>query len=369
MSSDAARPPREKRRNGWFEDFEVTKVAKKQSPTLRGQPGLPPRLPGGPTALPGSDLAHRGDRAEVDSNPDDSEEVLLIATQEQHSCSKPVTTTGQQQTGPVDQALFDEAALEAQLDRTPGLAGLVELATTPVGTPNVLVGDPGKVGHAPPALDLLADPVAEGEKRVTIWNPFEKRKLSGNSAPFKKNLEEYLKKHPDWEEYWGQDLDEHGRKLFPRKRRRTSAEPSPALTGKSGPAVGKSMMDGLLQLASEEQGLGEGSMVATGGLSLGSLGSRVQQDNKLSQKQAPTFSSSLQGVSSVLDSVQSKDDHAAASSRASGEKTALSMVQGVVTDAIEDSVKMQRQALPQLTPTTTALTTLGSATMPSVKSC
>ena len=62
---------------------------------------------------------------------------------------------------------------------------------------------------------------------------------AGNSAPFKKNLEDYLKKHPDWEEYWGQDLDEHGRKLFPRKRRRTSAEPSPALTAKSGPAAGE----------------------------------------------------------------------------------------------------------------------------------
>merc|ERR1711957_780307 len=39
-----------------------------------------------------------------------------------------------------------------------------------------------------------------GEKRVTIWNWREKRKLSGNSAPFKKNLLEYLRKHPDWEE-------------------------------------------------------------------------------------------------------------------------------------------------------------------------
>merc|ERR1719198_1895712 len=57
------------------------------------------------------------------------------------------------------------------------------------------------------------------EKRVTIWNWREKRKLSGNSAPFRKNLHEYLRKHPDWEEYWGQDLDENGKKLFPRKRR------------------------------------------------------------------------------------------------------------------------------------------------------
>jgi len=31
--------------------------------------------------------------------------------------------------------------------------------------------------------------IAESEKRVTIWNWKEKRKLSGNSAPFKRNLQ------------------------------------------------------------------------------------------------------------------------------------------------------------------------------------
>jgi hypothetical protein len=50
------------------------------------------------------------------------------------------------------------------------------------------------------------------EKRVTIWNWREQRKLSGNSAPFKKNLQDYLRKHPDWEEYVGQDKDENGKK-------------------------------------------------------------------------------------------------------------------------------------------------------------
>jgi len=46
-----------------------------------------------------------------------------------------------------------------------------------------------------------------GEKRVTIWNKRDKRKLSGNSAPFRKNLPEYCRKNPDWEEYCGQDKE------------------------------------------------------------------------------------------------------------------------------------------------------------------
>lgn len=44
-----------------------------------------------------------------------------------------------------------------------------------------------------------------GEIRVTIWNKRDQRKLSGNSAPFRKNLAQYCRKHPDWEEYRGQD--------------------------------------------------------------------------------------------------------------------------------------------------------------------
>jgi len=62
------------------------------------------------------------------------------------------------------------------------------------------------------------------EKRVTIWNWREQRKLSGNSAPFKKNLQEYLRKHPDWEEYIGQDKDENGKKNFVAKKRRKEVE-------------------------------------------------------------------------------------------------------------------------------------------------
>jgi len=51
--------------------------------------------------------------------------------------------------------------------------------------------------------------VGEPEQRVTIWNKREQRKLSGNSAPFRKNLQEYIRKHPDWEVYCGQDKDDY----------------------------------------------------------------------------------------------------------------------------------------------------------------
>jgi len=67
---------------------------------------------------------------------------------------------------------------------------------------------------------IHVDDDEDAEKRVTIWNWREQRKLSGNSAPFKKNLQEYLRKHPDWEEYVGQDKDENGKKNFAPKKRR-----------------------------------------------------------------------------------------------------------------------------------------------------
>lgn len=58
----------------------------------------------------------------------------------------------------------------------------------------------------------------DAEKRVTIWNWREQRNLSGNSAPFKKNLQEYIRKHPDWEEYVGQDKDAQTGKKLPAKK-------------------------------------------------------------------------------------------------------------------------------------------------------
>ena len=52
-----------------------------------------------------------------------------------------------------------------------------------------------------------AEPIDENNalRRVTIWNPKERKKRSGNCAPFKKNLADYLRSHPDWEVFQGQD--------------------------------------------------------------------------------------------------------------------------------------------------------------------
>merc|ERR1712164_212023 len=84
----------------------------------------------------------------------------------------------------------------------------------------MVFGNPHKKSHS---VDYNNDDMAE--KRVTIWNWREQRKLSGNSAPFKKNLQEYLRKHPDWEEYIGQDKDENGKKSFAPKKRRKDVKP------------------------------------------------------------------------------------------------------------------------------------------------
>ena len=58
------------------------------------------------------------------------------------------------------------------------------------------------------------------DERVTIWNKQDRRKLSGNSAPFRKNVDEYIAQHPEWEIYTNQPC-EH------RKRKRKQVEPPP----------------------------------------------------------------------------------------------------------------------------------------------
>ena len=51
-------------------------------------------------------------------------------------------------------------------------------------------------GYAPYQPAPAKDEDGEQDVRVTIYNPREQRKLSGNAAPFKRNLAAYLALHP-----------------------------------------------------------------------------------------------------------------------------------------------------------------------------
>jgi len=65
-----------------------------------------------------------------------------------------------------------------------------------------------------PSMPRIANTRAnEGSKRVTLWNTKERRKLSGNAAPYESNLLTYLHENQAWEVYDGQDRRNYSKKL------------------------------------------------------------------------------------------------------------------------------------------------------------
>lgn len=76
----------------------------------------------------------------------------------------------------------------------------------------------GFPGEKPSAPEERTAPVWEEDdeetRRVTVWNPKTGKKLSGNAGVFKKNLAKYLRTHPDWVVWTGQDKESPKRKRY-----------------------------------------------------------------------------------------------------------------------------------------------------------
>merc|ERR1711959_208809 len=81
-------------------------------------------------------------------------------------------------------------------------------------------------GHAAAEERTLrgADDSDEETRRVTVWNPKTGKKLSGNAGVFKKNLAKYLRLHPDWVVWTGQDKSPRRRAEIERNLKRQREE-------------------------------------------------------------------------------------------------------------------------------------------------
>ncbi|KAA8490370.1 hypothetical protein FVE85_8523 [Porphyridium purpureum] len=146
---------------------------------------------------------------------------------------------------------------------------------------------------------LRDDRASASREHVTIWNRLEKRKIAGNASPLSKNVDRYLKAHPDCEVYSGQDLDS-GRKL------RTYVRARSGMLSREKHAAGlipQSVQHTIRKRASA--GIATSSQPSALGLahrnSQGGIPGRDSASNEIRQSGTLSSSSSLSGSASRLD--------------------------------------------------------------------
>lgn len=62
-----------------------------------------------------------------------------------------------------------------------------------------------KTAQQPGKSTSASSGTSHDDERVTVWNTATNRKTAGNSAPRRVHLDQYLKEHPQYELYTGQD--------------------------------------------------------------------------------------------------------------------------------------------------------------------